>query len=254
MDRRHACASLMAKLGDPAAVGRDGTATSVGSSPRGVAMVKIVDVAEAAQVSAATVSRALNYSSRVDPALAERVRATAERLGYRPNAVARNLRRRGTLVWALIITDINNPFYTAVARGVEDQASKSGLLRPALQHRREPEQGGPLPRGRGPGAGGRGDLGPAGQRLRCLGPGEWQDPARRGGPTAGPAGGLRHGRILRGGGDGHRAPAASGLAATCLRHPACGYGHDRATPSRLRGRDAATRLASDRAPRAVPCR
>ena len=92
-----------------------------------MAVVKIVDVAEAAQVSAATVSRALNHSSRVDPVLAERVRATAERLGYRPNAVARNLRRQGTQVWALIITDINNPFYTAVARGVEDQASESGF-------------------------------------------------------------------------------------------------------------------------------
>ena len=93
----------------------------------GVAVVKIVDVAEAAQVSVATVSRALNHSSRVDPVLAARVRATAERLGYRPNAVARNLRRQGTQVWALIITDINNPFYTAVARGVEDQASESGF-------------------------------------------------------------------------------------------------------------------------------
>lgn len=90
-------------------------------------MVKIVDVAEAAQVSVATVSRALNNSARVDPVLAERVRAAAERLGYRPNAVARNLRRQGTQVWALIITDINNPFYTAVARGVEDQAQEFGF-------------------------------------------------------------------------------------------------------------------------------
>jgi LacI family transcriptional regulator len=90
-------------------------------------MVKIVDVAEAAQVSVATVSRALNGHARVDPVLAARVRDAAERLGYRPNAVARNLRRQGTQVMALIITDINNPFYTAVARGVEDQASESGF-------------------------------------------------------------------------------------------------------------------------------
>ncbi|MCW2802594.1 MAG: LacI family transcriptional regulator [Propionibacteriaceae bacterium] len=94
---------------------------------KGAPMVKIVDVAEAAQVSVATVSRALNNSARVDPVLAERVRAAAERLGYRPNAVARNLRRQGTQVWALIITDINNPFYTAVARGVEDFAQESGF-------------------------------------------------------------------------------------------------------------------------------
>jgi LacI family transcriptional regulator len=63
----------------------------------------------------------------VDPVLAARVRAAAERLGYRPNAVARNLRRQGTQVWALIITDINNPFYTAVARGVEDLAQECGF-------------------------------------------------------------------------------------------------------------------------------
>ncbi len=90
-------------------------------------MVKIVDVAEAANVSVATVSRALNNSRRVDPVLAARVRDAAERLGYRPNAVARNLRRQGTQVWALMITDINNPFYTALARGVEDLAQESGF-------------------------------------------------------------------------------------------------------------------------------
>ncbi|WP_232506418.1 LacI family DNA-binding transcriptional regulator [Microlunatus flavus] len=93
---------------------------------KGASVVKIVDVAEAAQVSVATVSRALNNNARVDPVLVERVREAAERLGYRPNAVARNLRRQGTRVWALIITDINNPFYTAVARGVEDRAQEAG--------------------------------------------------------------------------------------------------------------------------------
>lgn len=89
--------------------------------------MKIVDVADAAQVSVATVSRALNNSARVDPVLAERVREAAERLGYQPNAVARNLRRKGTQLWALIITNIDNPFYTALARGVEDLAQESGF-------------------------------------------------------------------------------------------------------------------------------
>ncbi|SDT05882.1 LacI family DNA-binding transcriptional regulator [Microlunatus soli] len=89
-------------------------------------MIRIVDVAREAQVSVATVSRTLNNSARVDPVLAERVRAAVQKLGYRPNAVARNLRRRGTQVWALIITNLNNPFYTAVARGVEDVASELG--------------------------------------------------------------------------------------------------------------------------------
>lgn len=89
-------------------------------------MVKIGDVAAAAGVSVATVSRTLNNNASVDAALAERVREAAGRLGYRPNAVARNLRRRRTSVWALIITDIENPFYTALARGVEDVARESG--------------------------------------------------------------------------------------------------------------------------------
>lgn len=88
-------------------------------------VVTIVDVAEAARVSVATVSRTLNNNTSVDPVLAARVRVAVEELGYRPSSVARNLRRRGTRVWALVIPDINNPFYTAVARGVEDVASES---------------------------------------------------------------------------------------------------------------------------------
>lgn len=89
-------------------------------------MVTIGDVAREARVSVATVSRALNGNDSVDPTLAERVRRAASSLNYRPNAVARNLRRRTTQVWALIITDVSNPFFTAVARGVEDAASRAG--------------------------------------------------------------------------------------------------------------------------------
>ena len=89
-------------------------------------ITKIKDVAALAGVSVATVSRVLNDVSTVDPALAERVRAAADRLGYRTNGVARNLRRRRTDVWALIISDIGNPFFTSVARGVEDVAQRQG--------------------------------------------------------------------------------------------------------------------------------
>jgi LacI family transcriptional regulator len=48
-------------------------------------------------------------------------------LGYRPNAAARNLRRRRGQTWALIISDIENPFFTTVARGVEDVAHANGF-------------------------------------------------------------------------------------------------------------------------------
>ncbi|MTD57364.1 LacI family DNA-binding transcriptional regulator [Amycolatopsis pithecellobii] len=89
-------------------------------------MATINDVAHLAGVSTATVSRALNGKSTVDPALAERVRSAADELGYQPNGPARNLRRRETAVFALIISDVENPFFTAIARGVEDTAQTAG--------------------------------------------------------------------------------------------------------------------------------
>lgn len=89
-------------------------------------MVTIRDVAREAGVSTATVSRALNDKPSVDPELQRRVRAASERLGYQGNAAARNLRRRSASVWALVISDIGNPFFTALARGVEDVAQDNG--------------------------------------------------------------------------------------------------------------------------------
>ncbi|MBP2472473.1 LacI family transcriptional regulator [Crossiella equi] len=77
-------------------------------------------------MSTATVSRALNGKSTVDPELVSRVRAAAKELGYRPNGLARNLRRQETAVLALIISDVENPFFTAIARGVEDTAQAGG--------------------------------------------------------------------------------------------------------------------------------
>ncbi len=89
-------------------------------------MATINDVAAKAGVSTATVSRTLNGKSTVDPALAARVQAAAAELGYHPNGLARNLRRQETAVLALIISDVENPFFTAIARGVEDIAVTAG--------------------------------------------------------------------------------------------------------------------------------
>jgi LacI family transcriptional regulator len=89
-------------------------------------MTTIYDVAKLAGVSPATVSRVLNGHSRVDPQLVDQVqRATAE-LGFRRNAVARNLRRNRTTLWAVVISDIANPFFTSLVRGVEDVAQTAG--------------------------------------------------------------------------------------------------------------------------------
>ncbi|MFV2011138.1 MULTISPECIES: LacI family DNA-binding transcriptional regulator [unclassified Micromonospora] len=89
-------------------------------------MATIYDVARKAEVSPATVSRVVNGHTNVDPALADRVRRAMRELDYRPNAVARNLRRSRTTLWAVVISDIGNPFFTALVRGVEDLAQQAG--------------------------------------------------------------------------------------------------------------------------------
>ncbi|PRW64888.1 LacI family DNA-binding transcriptional regulator [Actinopolyspora mortivallis] len=89
-------------------------------------MTTINEVAERAGVSTATVSRVLNGKDTVDSELVARVLTAAEELGYRPNGPARNLRRQKTPVLALIISDVENPFFTAISRGVEDVAHSAG--------------------------------------------------------------------------------------------------------------------------------
>ena len=90
-------------------------------------MPTIIDVAVEAGVSVATVSRVLNGKTNVNPELARRVHAASGKLGYRPNSVARSLRRRSSDVIALIINDVGDPFFTAITRGVEDVAQRSGF-------------------------------------------------------------------------------------------------------------------------------
>jgi LacI family transcriptional regulator len=84
------------------------------------------DVAARAGVSVNTVSRALNNSGYVSRSARDRVTAAAEELQYVPNAVASSLRSQRTQSLALLLTDITNPFWTTVARGVEDTAIAAG--------------------------------------------------------------------------------------------------------------------------------
>ncbi len=90
-------------------------------------MVSIKDVAEAAGVSTATVSRVLSNGLHVRPEVRERVMATVERLGYRPNLVARSLRSQQSSTIGLIVSDISNPFFTAISRAVEDTGYEQGF-------------------------------------------------------------------------------------------------------------------------------
>jgi DNA-binding LacI/PurR family transcriptional regulator len=84
----------------------------------------IKDVATHAGVSVATVSAVLNANKYVSPELAQRVRASIEMLGYERNSFAQSLKTRTSHTIALVISDIMNPFFSHIVRGVEDVASQ----------------------------------------------------------------------------------------------------------------------------------
>lgn len=88
-------------------------------------MATIYDVAVLAGVSPATVSRVFNGTS-VSKEKVEAVRTAAAELKFTPNRAARTLRRQSSEVIGLIIPDIENPYFTEMARGVEDVASEAG--------------------------------------------------------------------------------------------------------------------------------
>lgn len=89
-------------------------------------MATIADIAEAAEVSRATVSLALNGKPGVAPATCKRIMEIAERLNYQPNAFAKGLVLRRTETLGVIVPDISSPFYAGLVRGVEQEASANG--------------------------------------------------------------------------------------------------------------------------------
>src|SRR5690606_14955299 len=83
------------------------------------------DVAKLAGVSQPTVSRVLHPTKttpRISDETRQRVLDAVEKLGYRPNAVARSLRTRRTHTVAVQIADLSNSFYHPLARAVQDVA------------------------------------------------------------------------------------------------------------------------------------
>jgi LacI family transcriptional regulator len=92
-----------------------------------VLMSTISDVAKRAGVSTMTVSRVINSSGYIAQETQERVEKAIAELGFVPNALARSLRFKQTKTIALVLTDITNPFFTTLARGVEDAASENGF-------------------------------------------------------------------------------------------------------------------------------
>ena len=88
-------------------------------------MPTVNDVAKRAGVSPITVSRVINNSGYISDVTRERVETAIKEIGYVPNTLARGLRSKRTNTLALVVTDITNPYFTSMARGVEDVAGDS---------------------------------------------------------------------------------------------------------------------------------
>lgn len=89
-------------------------------------MATILDVAERAGVSPTTVSHVLNNTRHVSEGTRERVLQAIEELHYRPNILARSLRRRETQTLGILIPDNANPFFAEMVRGIEDTVFDEG--------------------------------------------------------------------------------------------------------------------------------
>ena len=90
-------------------------------------MASIKDVAQRAGVSTATVSRMMANKGYISEATRARVQKAVDDLDYRPNRVAQRLRERHSRILALIVSDIQNPFFGKLSRAIERHSHSQGL-------------------------------------------------------------------------------------------------------------------------------
>ena len=103
--------------------------TAGGRAARGTSRrtaATITDVAAAAGVSVATAARALGDYGSVSPATKDRVQTAAQQLGYRANHLARSMVTGSTRTVGAVLSDIENPFFSAALRGITDVAEGAG--------------------------------------------------------------------------------------------------------------------------------
>ena len=100
--------------------------TGSASPARARRRATLKDVAQAAGVSQSTTSRALSGHGYVAPAVRDRIRATAEQLGYVPHAMARSLRQQVSRSIGVLVSDLRNGSYADLAAGVAGRAAAHG--------------------------------------------------------------------------------------------------------------------------------
>ncbi|GAA1923493.1 LacI family DNA-binding transcriptional regulator [Nocardioides lentus] len=100
---------------------------------------RLADVANAAGVSIATASRAMAGATGVSEGVADRVRRTAEQLGYVANVHARSLAGGSSTTVGLVVHEIGDPYFSEIASGVLDLASGRGLTVQICHTGRDPE-------------------------------------------------------------------------------------------------------------------
>src|SRR5690606_29657300 len=84
------------------------------------------DIAASVGVSPATVSRALTGTGLVAEPTLSRIREAAQKMHYRPNVSARNLRTQKSMAVLMVVRDVGNPFYLEILKGVEVTALEAG--------------------------------------------------------------------------------------------------------------------------------
>ena len=83
-------------------------------------------MADHAGVSTATVSRVISGVGYVSELTRERVKKSIDILDYQPSSIAQSLRSKSSKMIGLIVTDIQNPFYPELVRGIEDEVHRLG--------------------------------------------------------------------------------------------------------------------------------
>ena len=103
-------------------------------------MKTIKDVAAAAGVSVASVSRAMNAPDTVSPETLERIRTVIRDLGYAPNKIARSLKVQTSKSVAVMVPDISNPFHLKVIKGAESVLAAAGYTLFIMDTEENPEK------------------------------------------------------------------------------------------------------------------